>query len=591
MALKTGPKRVLVVLAFAGALYGYKEAAYYGYVPRPNALKSVVPLKVEMIDAEVLAHKADVKALPLPSSSVSGISGPVVRFQIWAWNANMAALFANGGPVTTKGSLMEQNGVKVKFERQDDSGVMRDQQIAFAEEYCKGGGEPTKGQTFVSIMGDGGAQYIAPANEKLKAYGADCQLEVVTEFGYSRHEDSFMAPAEWKSNPQAARGGLVAGVLRDGDWNLAMRWMNENNIPNNPDERTYDPNAVNWVNTDTYIDAAQKYIAGYCEDRPLKNKPAEKKNVCVQGVVTWTPGDVMVAHKKGGLISLMDTGSAVFQMPCVVVGLRKWDAAHADIVAGMIAAAGEAADQIRANGAALKRAGEISTQVYKEQNADYWIRYYRGVTEKDATGVDVQLGGSAVSNLADMFQSFGLAGGPNLFAATYKTFGDIVVQQYPNLFKSYPVAKEITNTRYLQMAASKAENVEKGKAEKFTYDSTPVKDVVGKRDYSINFDTGQATIRPDSYATLDGIVADLETSNMKAVLVGHTDATGSADKNLELSAARASSVKQYFRSKAAGAIPDQRIVTSGAGQTQPVASNTTSDGRARNRRVSISLGR
>lgn len=591
MTLKQGPKRALMLIGVVAALYGYKEAAYYGWVPRPDKLKSIVPLKVETVDAEVIAAKADVKALPLPSSSPSSIAGLVVRFQIWAWNANIAALFSNGGPSTTKGSLMEQNGVKVRFERQDDSGVMRDQQIAFAEEYCPTGSEPSKGVHFVDIMGDGAAQYLGPANDKLKAYGSDCQLEVVGSFGYSRREDKFMGLPEWKANPQSARGALIAGVLRDGDWNLAMRWANENNIPNNPDDRVYDPSALNWVNTDTYIDAAQKYIAGFCEDLPVKNKPSEKAHVCANGVVTWTPGDVMVAEKKGGLVSLMDTGSAIFQMPCVVVGNKKWDAAHPDVVAGIMAAAGEGADQIRANPAAFKRAGEVSTAVYKEQTADYWMRYFKGVTQKDAQGLEIDLGGSAVSNLADMYQLFGLSGGPNLFKATYETFGAIVVQQYPNLFKSYPPTASIQNTRYLQMAVAKSENVEKGKAERVTYSAAPIKDIIGRRDYSINFDTGQATIRPDSYSTLDGIVADLVTSNLKAIVVGHTDSTGSPDKNVELSAARAASVKAYFRRKGAGSVPDQRIVTRGAGQQEPVASNGTAEGRAANRRVAITLGR
>ncbi len=200
----------------------------------------------------------------------------------------------------------------------------------------------------------------------------------------------------------------------------------------------------------------------------------------------------------------------------------------------------------------------------------------------------VDLGGSAVSNLADMFQLFGLSGGPNLFKATYETFGNIVVQQYPNLLKKFPPTQEIQNTKYLQMAATRTENVQKGNAEEQSYSEGPIKDVIGHRNYSINFDTGSAGIQPSSYPTLDNIYNDLVTSNMSVVLHGHTDASGNAQGNMALSEARASSVRQYIVAKG---VPMKRLKVVAHGQEDPIASNDTAQGRAQNRRVELVEGR
>ncbi len=588
--IKPGAKKALIALGIIVAFGGYKVALDKGVINGPGFLKSAVPVKIVTTDADVLAAKSDVKLVALPSTTLTALAkGPTVRFLIWEWNANIAALFANGGAYTTKGSLMEQNGVKVKFERQDDTDKMREAQVAFAQDYCKSGTDSSLGAHFVTIMGDQYAGYVGPANEALKASGADCQLESVGSFGYSRKEDKFMGPSEWATNPKAAIGQLVAGAKAEGDWNLFIRWAHENNIPFNSDEHTFDPNAVNWLNV-TYLDAPKRYIAGYSETRKNKNKKTEDITLQVAGIVTWTPGDVIEAEGKGGLVSLMDTGSAIFQMPCIIVGLKKWNAAHADLVAGILAAAGEGADQVRANPAALRKAGDISAQVYKDQTGAYWVKYFNGVQVKDKQGIDIFLGGSAVSNIADEYQLFGLSGGPNLFKATYETFGKAVVQFYPDLLKEVPPFASVTNTRYLKMASEKSENVDKGAAEKVTYDSAPISKVTANRAYSVNFATGSADILPDSYQVLDEVVGYLASENTKISITGHTDNTGSHDTNVRLSLNRAAAVRQYFIGK--GKLNPARVSSvGGKGPDEPVASNDTASGRAQNRRVAVILGR
>ena len=263
--------------------------------------------------------------------------------------------------------------------------------------------------------------------------------------------------------PQPARGGLVAGVLRDGDWNIAQKWLGDNGLRNNPDEKTYDPDALNWVNASDYIDAAQKYVAGYCETaRWCSNgkRTGETKHVCVDGVVTWTPGDVTVAEKKGGLVSIVSTKEYSSQMPYVIIGIDKWMQRNRAIVEGMLPAIFEGGDAVKTSPAALGKRGRDQRRRLQREGRRTGLlgEVLHGVqNEKDKQGLTVELGGSAVNNLADNLLLFGLVpGSANLFAATYTVFGDIVKPQYPDLVPTYYPVDEILDTSYVQDLAGKA---------------------------------------------------------------------------------------------------------------------------------------
>lgn len=571
---------------------GIKSLMYHGYIRRPDVLKSLVPTQTDTIEAEVLQHSTDVKTVPLPKPTITQNTGPTIRYLLWFWNAQFGVVFANGGPTTTQGSLVEKQGIKLQLERQDDPEQMRNELATFATALSKGTPQPNVGAHFVAIMGDGAAAFLAPLNERLAKLGDEYIAEVVGIGGYSRGEDQVMGLPEHKTNPQSMRGSLYAGVLRDGDWNLLMRYANINKIPVNPDETTYDPDAINLLATSTYIEASQRYIAGYCEERPRTDKPGVRHKACVNGVFTWTPGDVMIADSRGGLVTLISTKSALFQMPNTIIGIKRWNAENRDKVAGMLAAFSQGADQVRTNPAAFRKAAEISAIVYKEQDADYCMRYFKGVTKKDIQGNTVELGGSAVANIADAMQAFGLTGGPNLFRITYETWGNAVVQQYPNLMKSFPPIEQVLNTQYVQLAAAKLNQAETLPAETQTYSATaPLTEIIGRRDYSINFRTGSAEILPNSFSVLNEIADDLNTSNTQVIVHGHTDNTGTAAGNERLSELRARSVKQYLMSKGGSYIPDTRVKVVAHGQNEPVADNATETGRAKNRRVEVVLGR
>jgi outer membrane protein OmpA-like peptidoglycan-associated protein len=514
---------------------------------------------------------------------------PELRFYLWAWNAQSGLVLANGGKQAVEGSLMCKYGVNLKLIREDNVDQMQALMATAAEGLKKGEPNPASGAHFVAIMGDGGATFLKALNDRLRKLGPEYTAVVVGSAGYSRGEDKFMGPPAWKAEPQKARGGLVAGVLRDGDWNIALKWLGDNKIPNNPDETSYDPDALNWVAASDYVDAAQKYVSGYCAE--LKNvKTGKKEKRCVDGVVTWTPGDVTVAQKKGGLVSIVSTKEYRSQMPNAIIGIRKWVTANRDLVKGMLRATFEAGDLIKNDDEALQRAAALSALVYNENDGAYWKKYFRVVNEKDAQGLNVELGGSSVNNLADNLQLFGLSpGSTNLFAATYTVFGDIVKSQYPKLVPSYYPVNEILDTSALKELAKETGGGGVADLPKFTGER--VKQVVSRRSWDIKFATGSAKFKPEAAGELKILFNDLAIAGGTIVEIhGHTDDQGSQPRNQRLSEERAFAVKKWLQAQSRTNFPDERIKVFAHGSTQPLDSNATDEGRAKNRRVEIVLG-
>jgi outer membrane protein OmpA-like peptidoglycan-associated protein len=527
---------------------------------------------------------------PAVADSPAGCADkPEVRFYHWAWNAQMGMILATGGKQAADGSLMCKHGVNLKLIREDNTDQMQALLATFAEGLKKGEDNPANGAHFVGIMGDGSATFLKALNDRLRKLGPEYTAEVVGSSGYSRGEDKLMGPPAWKQSPQKARGGLVAGVLRDGDWNIALKWLGDNRIPNNPDESSYDPDALNWVNASDYIDAAQKYVSNFCTD--LKNtKTGTKEKHCVQGVVTWTPGDVTVAEKKGGLVSIVSTREYRSQMPHVIIGNKKWINAHRPMVKGMLQAIFEGGDLIKNDEENLRRAAALSALVYKEKDGPYWLKYFRSVTQQDAQGMAVDLGGSAVNNLADNLQLFGLApGSTNIFAATYTVFGDIVKSQYPKLVPSYYPVSEVLDASLVKELAGSAPLASQPDLAKFTGER--IKQVVSKRSWDIKFATGSAKFKPEAVRDLKVLFADLVVAGGTIVEVhGHTDDQGALDKNQRLSEERAFAVKKWLEEQSNTNFPDGRIKVFAHGSTEPLDSNATAEGRAKNRRVEIILG-
>jgi outer membrane protein OmpA-like peptidoglycan-associated protein len=104
---------------------------------------------------------------------------------------------------------------------------------------------------------------------------------------------------------------------------------------------------------------------------------------------------------------------------------------------------------------------------------------------------------------------------------------------------------------------------------------------------NVTFATGSPNINAGFYDVLNSVTIVLKEYNKTTVdVIGHTDSVGSADYNQRLSENRARSVAEYLSGQ--GVLP-ARLLVAGMGESQPVASNATPEGRAQNRRVNIQI--
>jgi outer membrane protein OmpA-like peptidoglycan-associated protein/ABC-type nitrate/sulfonate/bicarbonate transport system substrate-binding protein len=445
-------------------------------------------------------------------------------------------------------------------------------------------------------MGDGLPGFSA-VQEQLKKAGTQLQI-IPYSVGKSFGEDKLMGPKEWVDNPKLAVGKTIACYLRDGDQNIALKWCADNGLKVNPDETTYDPEAVNFMAASDFLVAAEKYIVGKPESRDKivngKNTGV-KVDVPADAVATWTPGDVNIAKQKGGLVSIVSTKDYSNQMPNIMVTTKRWYDAHQKEVAGLMMAFAIAGDQVKSHPEALKRAADISAEVYadKDKNGAYWLKYYKGVSEADRTGEVVELGGSKAFNFADNLALFGLEeGGTNIYASVYKTFGDVQSKLYPKELPSYvPLDQMLDLTPLKTMQAQyKGKAVAPADQQKFAADDE-IRRNVSKRAWNIEFNTGQSSFTPAAEQQLNQLFDDLVVAgNLKVAVHGHTDNVGDPQKNQQLSEDRSLAVRQWLETKSRSAFPQGRIQVYAHGATEPLVSNSTPTGKAQNRRVEIVLG-
>ena len=104
---------------------------------------------------------------------------------------------------------------------------------------------------------------------------------------------------------------------------------------------------------------------------------------------------------------------------------------------------------------------------------------------------------------------------------------------------------------------------------------------------NITFDSGQSDIKSTFLPVLDSVILVVEEFDKTLIVIaGHTDSSGSEELNQNLSERRAQSVANYF---SAAKVMKERLESVGFGESTPVASNSTAQGKELNRRVEITL--
>jgi outer membrane protein OmpA-like peptidoglycan-associated protein len=113
------------------------------------------------------------------------------------------------------------------------------------------------------------------------------------------------------------------------------------------------------------------------------------------------------------------------------------------------------------------------------------------------------------------------------------------------------------------------------------------KEVVGRKNWRINFASGSDRLTADGEKTIDELYAQLVVTATIVEINGHTDADGDAEANRELSRRRALAVRDYLVRRSSVSFPESRFRVMGFGEDSPLVANDTAANKAKNRRVEI----
>ncbi|MGH9875800.1 MAG: OmpA family protein [Pyrinomonadaceae bacterium] len=522
----------------------------------------------------------------------------IVRVAHQTSNAHQAWGLANMGKVTDPGSLFARYGITAQFRRletaTDRIAALQAMAAAFNESESSAEGPSELGKElgvhFFTIRGDESSWIISRTNHVLQQVNPAFAAEIIGLSGLSAGEDTLLGLPEWKADPRKAVGGVVAAVPHDGAWNVLVFWCAENNIPFNADQNYYDPQALNVVETKSLDEAAELYINKETVERIFlrdgenhwgrRVEKGEKAFVAVTGVATRAPVDKHIAAARGGLVTVASTKQYPDQTPQFIVGLKQWNSKHQDIVVRMLAALFAAGQRIEKSHQDVKakrltpksdeddrwQAAQYVRELFEAGSPDDWYGYYDVAKVQDGDGLVVDVGGVVVGNLQRNLMFFGLGqSGPDRGKVVYDGFAHLIKQYEPDFIDAPPKWEQVFNPFYLQEVLERFPEMAQADP------TLPTFKVVRKEEpqeltYPVSFEQKSAMFAPGSEAILFQVLAQIIlAADARLEIHGHTDSSGSAEYNLELSRRRCETVYNWLKEKLGTSFPDDvEVILHGA---------------------------
>ena len=582
---------ILILLVMAGLVFaGLKQLGMFDSLtaklnPNTGSKGSIVLDSREKLENISLAN--------LPASTVKApektSDNPDVVIGLWTWQTESGIIDAVGGPGKSgdypSACLCQAGITNTKIVVENDTS----KQVEALS---------TGAMQLVTTTGDQSAVDIAGANKLLRGNKA----KVIWSSGYSFGEDCLMGPESWKKDPQLARGSVVVTAVPYCDWNVTVNWAADNQIPVNPDEQVYDPEAINFVNATDHIEAAQKFATN--AKVSLRNRATGKNDDHqIDAVATWTPGDVMAykarasvnyKNKTEKVQKIVSTKEYSYMMPHILFGNEDWLNKHRDYVKTLLRCVARSNEKIQTDPNYFpNRVSALNSLVFNMEGMgpSFWNTYFKGQVENG-----VPLGGSRVNNIAEVRHLFGLDGKEpferSIFGITYTDHGKRLQKILPDRLPTITPVSQVVDLSFIKEITDEKTAAPVYQA---AFESGQNQGTVVKANYQISFDSGSAKVKPSELATLQEIRSLLIRANdTKVIVEGHTDNVGDDGTNIKLSKERAQAVWQWLKASDPSAINinEKRLENvEGYGSYRPLAGNANKDDKekAANRRVVIVL--